>query len=178
MSALIATDLGKAYRRYHKPIDSLKELVFRRQYHEKFWALKGASFRCEKGEVLGVVGDNGSSGADTFVWQAGDQGVSGDPAEDTVTDFFLGTDSLDLADLLGGEDNLSALLGDADALDDYVTIELVGSDTVISIDSDGAGGGSLDVDQTITLTDVDAVGSSTDQVQILQNLLNNADPTI
>jgi len=60
MSALIATDLGKAYRRYKKPVDSLKELIFRRQYHEKFWALRGASFRCEPGEVLGVVGDNGA----------------------------------------------------------------------------------------------------------------------
>ena len=60
MSALIATDLGKAYRRYQKPIDSLKELFFRRQYHEQFWAIRGASFRCESGEVLGVVGDNGA----------------------------------------------------------------------------------------------------------------------
>ena len=60
MSALIATDLGKVYRRYQKPIDSLKELIFRRQYHEQFWALKGASFRCEPGEILGVVGDNGA----------------------------------------------------------------------------------------------------------------------
>ena len=60
MSALIATDLAKAYRRYHKPIDSLKEMLFRRQYHEQFWALNGVSFRCEPGEVLGVVGDNGA----------------------------------------------------------------------------------------------------------------------
>lgn len=60
MSALIATGLAKAYRRYEKPIDSLKELVFRRQCHEEFWALKDISFRCEKGEVLGIVGDNGA----------------------------------------------------------------------------------------------------------------------
>lgn len=60
MSALIATDLGKAYRRYQKPIDSLKELFFRRQYHKQFWALKGASFCCDPGEILGVVGDNGA----------------------------------------------------------------------------------------------------------------------
>lgn len=60
MSALIASNLAKAYRRYHKPIDSLKELVFRRQYHEQFWALKGVSFTCEPGGVLGVVGDNGA----------------------------------------------------------------------------------------------------------------------
>ncbi len=60
MSALIAMSLGKSYRRYQKPIDSLKELVFRKQYHEEFWALRGASFRCEPGEILGVVGDNGA----------------------------------------------------------------------------------------------------------------------
>jgi len=60
MSALIATDLAKVYRRYHKPIDSLKEWLFRKQYHEQFWALKEINFRCEPGEVLGVVGDNGA----------------------------------------------------------------------------------------------------------------------
>lgn len=60
MSALIATNLAKAYNRYHKPVDSLKELIFRRQYHEKFWVLKDVSFCCEPGEVLGVVGDNGA----------------------------------------------------------------------------------------------------------------------
>jgi len=60
MSALIAKDLGRMYRRYQQPIDSLKELIFRKQYHEEFWALKGADFRCEPGEVLGVVGDNGA----------------------------------------------------------------------------------------------------------------------
>ncbi len=60
MSALIARQLGKAYRRYKKPADSLKELLFRKQYHEQFWALKEVDFHCEQGEVLGVVGDNGA----------------------------------------------------------------------------------------------------------------------
>ena len=60
MSALIAENLGKAYLQYQKPIDSLKELLFRKKYHEQFWALKNVSFHCEKGEVLGVVGDNGA----------------------------------------------------------------------------------------------------------------------
>ncbi|MCK5889923.1 MAG: ABC transporter ATP-binding protein [Methylococcales bacterium] len=60
MSAIVATDLGKVYQRYNRPVDSLKEWVFRRQYHEKFWALRDASFRCESGEVMGVVGDNGA----------------------------------------------------------------------------------------------------------------------
>ena len=60
MSALIAENLGKAYLQYQKPIDSLKELLFRKKYHEQFWALKNVSFHCKKGEVLGVVGDNGA----------------------------------------------------------------------------------------------------------------------
>jgi len=60
MSALVAHDLGRMYRRYAKPMDSLKELIFRRSYHQVFWALRGVNFRCEPGEVLGVVGDNGA----------------------------------------------------------------------------------------------------------------------
>ncbi len=60
MSALIAKDLGRVYRHYSKPTDSLKEMLFRRKYHKEFWALKQVSFRCEKGEVLGIVGDNGA----------------------------------------------------------------------------------------------------------------------
>ena len=60
MSALIANDIAKVYRRYSKPIDSLKELLFRKKYHEEFWALQKTSFQCEQGEVLGIVGDNGA----------------------------------------------------------------------------------------------------------------------
>ncbi len=60
MSALIVRALGRVYRQYSKPTDSLKEMLFRRKYHKEFWALKQVSFRCEKGEVLGIVGDNGA----------------------------------------------------------------------------------------------------------------------
>ncbi len=60
MSAVVANGLGKVYRRYARPIDSLKELCFRRKYHDEFWALRDVSFRCEPGEVFGVVGDNGA----------------------------------------------------------------------------------------------------------------------
>lgn len=60
MSAVVAKQLGKVYQRYAKPSDSLKEWVFRRKYHEEFWALQDVSFHCEPGEVFGVVGDNGA----------------------------------------------------------------------------------------------------------------------
>ena len=60
MSVVIAKGLGKAYRRYQKPVDSLKEFIFRRDYHEKFWALNDVSFVCERGQVIGVIGDNGA----------------------------------------------------------------------------------------------------------------------
>jgi lipopolysaccharide transport system ATP-binding protein len=60
MSAVVANGLGKVYRRYARPVDSLKELCFRRKYHDEFWALRDVSFRCEQGEVFGVVGDNGA----------------------------------------------------------------------------------------------------------------------
>lgn len=60
MSAVIAKQLGKVYQRYQRPVDSLKEWVLRRKYHEEFWALQEVSFHCEPGEVFGVVGDNGA----------------------------------------------------------------------------------------------------------------------
>ncbi len=60
MTAIRADNIGKAYRRYKRPIDSLKELVLNRTYHEDFWALKNTSFSCDQGQVLGVVGDNGA----------------------------------------------------------------------------------------------------------------------
>lgn len=60
MSAVIANGLGKVYKRYARPMDSLKELCFKRQYHDEFWALRDVNFRCEPGEVFGVVGDNGA----------------------------------------------------------------------------------------------------------------------
>ncbi|NOT86297.1 MAG: ABC transporter ATP-binding protein [Methylococcaceae bacterium] len=60
MSAVVANGLGKIYQRYARPIDSLKELFFKQKYHDEFWALREVSFRCEPGEVFGVVGDNGA----------------------------------------------------------------------------------------------------------------------
>ncbi|MBF0219646.1 MAG: ABC transporter ATP-binding protein [Gammaproteobacteria bacterium] len=60
MSTLITENLGKGYRIYRKPSDSLKELLLRRTYHRTFWALQGVTFRCEQGESIGIIGANGA----------------------------------------------------------------------------------------------------------------------
>ena len=60
MCALRAAALGKAYRVYQRPFDSLKELFLKREYSETFWALRDVTFEVETGDSLGVVGDNGA----------------------------------------------------------------------------------------------------------------------
>lgn len=60
MISIRAENLGKAYKIYARPIDSLKELLLRRTYHETFWALQGIDFSLLHGACLGVVGENGA----------------------------------------------------------------------------------------------------------------------
>jgi lipopolysaccharide transport system ATP-binding protein len=60
MNVITATDLGKLYRRYASPLDSLKEVILRKSYHEPYWALKNISFTQKKGETIGLIGDNGA----------------------------------------------------------------------------------------------------------------------
>jgi lipopolysaccharide transport system ATP-binding protein len=60
MGALTAIDLGKAYRSYRRPIDSLKELVTGRAYAETLWAVRGVNLDVPVGGSLGIVGDNGA----------------------------------------------------------------------------------------------------------------------
>ncbi|MGB5464453.1 MAG: ABC transporter ATP-binding protein [Sedimenticolaceae bacterium] len=60
MIAIDAHGLGKGYRHYARPVDSLKELVLRRPLHETNWALRGASFQVPRGGTLGVIGANGA----------------------------------------------------------------------------------------------------------------------
>ena len=60
MTAIQATNLGKAYRQYAKPSDSLKEMILRRPYHSTFWALREVGFVLDEGQSLGVIGDNGA----------------------------------------------------------------------------------------------------------------------
>ena len=60
MIAIDAHELGKGYRHYARPIDSLKELILRRPMHEITWALRGATFQVAPGGTLGVIGANGA----------------------------------------------------------------------------------------------------------------------
>jgi len=60
MAILRADGLGKAYRMYRRPFDSLKELLLRREYSETFWALRDVTFDLEEGTSLGIIGNNGA----------------------------------------------------------------------------------------------------------------------
>ena len=62
MSRIIATGLGKAYRRYKRSRHRLWELLpgSRRDLHTLDWALRDISFNVEAGEALGIIGMNGA----------------------------------------------------------------------------------------------------------------------
>ena len=52
--------LCKAYRRYDRPADRLKEFALGRRYGDDFWALKDVDLEIRRGETLGIIGRNGS----------------------------------------------------------------------------------------------------------------------
>lgn len=57
-----ARGLGKAYKIYKRPIDRLKQMLWRgrRHFYEEFWALRGVDFDVYRGETVGIVGRNGA----------------------------------------------------------------------------------------------------------------------
>ncbi len=100
--------------------------------------------------LIGGAGDDimfGGEGDDTFVWNKGDQGTTNKPAVDYVMDFGdLGTDTLDITDLLSGHDLNS---GD---LSQYLTVSRSDSGKMeIGISSQGNG----QIDQKIILDNID-----------------------
>jgi lipopolysaccharide transport system ATP-binding protein len=59
---IAARGLSKAYEIYAKPVDRLKQTLWRgkRQFYREFWALRDISFQLRRGESLGIIGRNGS----------------------------------------------------------------------------------------------------------------------
>jgi len=54
--------ISKCYEIYDKPIDRLKQTLWRgkRRYYREFWALRDISFEVRRGESIGIIGRNGS----------------------------------------------------------------------------------------------------------------------
>lgn len=60
-SVIEIKNISKIYNLYNKPSDRLKEVLFARQSrHTEFAALNNVSFNVNKGEILGIIGKNGS----------------------------------------------------------------------------------------------------------------------
>ncbi|UFH59077.1 Ig-like domain-containing protein [Sulfurovum mangrovi] len=121
---------------------------------------------------------SGGSGNDTFIWEEGDAGSAGSPAEDIITDFNKepvngGGDIIKLGGLLQGELARGNTVGN---LTDYLHFELSGGDTVLYISTTGGfSGGFISgaVDQQITLTGVDLIGDFTTDEEVIAQLLAN-----
>lgn len=60
--AIKIENLSKIYKLYDKPVDRLKESLSlsRRSRHKDYFALKNINVEIKKGEILGIVGTNGS----------------------------------------------------------------------------------------------------------------------
>ena len=52
--------LGKEYKLYASPRDRLKALVTGNARHRSHWALRDVSFELQRGQCIGVIGDNGA----------------------------------------------------------------------------------------------------------------------
>lgn len=58
---IVVDDVSKTYNLYNNPGDRLKEALFsKKSRHKEFKALDHVSFEVNKGEILGIIGKNGS----------------------------------------------------------------------------------------------------------------------
>ena len=60
MRTVSAENLGKAYRRYARPVDRAPEWVLGQPRHQEFWALRELDLAITAGEAVGIIGDNGA----------------------------------------------------------------------------------------------------------------------
>ena len=124
--------------------------------------------------LIGGAGNDtliGGEGDDVFQWNLGDQGDSNAPAIDTVVDFGLGNNVLDLADLLQNES--------VDTIDQYIFAAQEGADTVLYINHEGNIGVDGDnATQVIVLENFTTgeVGSAEILAELLANSQLNVDP--
>jgi len=135
-----------------------------RSFNVTFDSLASSDNRIEARDEIDVL--IGSDEADVFVWSLSD-GSSDSDSADTIRDFDVTEDAIDLGDLLSGynasEDDLANFIS--------VTYDSDSGNTVIQVSSNGDG----QVDQTITvegvdLTDVDGDGAADDLTTLLNQL--------
>lgn len=113
-----------------------------------------------------IIGDGGSDiltggdGHDLFAWKSGDA----DHSIDHITDFTIGQDKLDLADVL----NNSA----GESLDNYLDFSKDRGNAVLQVFSHGDGNTSTTPDVTIIM---DGLGSSVQELDDLQKYLLSQD---
>ncbi|MEP6389488.1 MAG: type I secretion C-terminal target domain-containing protein, partial [Halioglobus sp.] len=115
-----------------------------------------------------------TDGDDVFAFALSDSGDA--PADVTISGFGEeGSDSLDLRDLLAGEEA-------ADDLSAYLNVSFDGESTIVEVSASGSFQGNQGdatlVDQTITLEGVDLVGGMDDVNSVIQSMLDSGKLTI
>ncbi len=60
--AISVRNVSKKFRLFSSPQKRLLEALhpFRKKYHQEFWALKDVSFNVRRGEIIGIMGRNGT----------------------------------------------------------------------------------------------------------------------